>query len=221
MPQLPIKIIIADDHQFILESLEILVSTMPDYEVVGTYKNGRELFNSLRIHENIDIVMSDFNMPEMNGIELTYQIRQQYPHIKVLLLTVSEEAKTIQEAFKAGVSGYVMKKAGKAEFELALKTIASGKKYYSESVVFELLNRDKNMADLTHETIEEKLPNLSEREIEIITLIAQELSTNQIAEKLFLSPATVETHRHNILKKLGIKNSIGLVKFAMKNGLVV
>jgi DNA-binding NarL/FixJ family response regulator len=114
-----------------------------------------------------------------------------------------------------------MKKAGKAEFEVALKTIASGKKFYSESVVFELLNRDKNMADLTNETIEEKLTNLSEREIEIITLIAQELSTNQIAEKLFLSPATVETHRHNILKKLGIKNSIGLVKFAMKNGLVV
>jgi DNA-binding NarL/FixJ family response regulator len=215
------RILLADDHQFILESIEILVSTIPDYEIVGTYANGKELLYSLKIHENIDIVMSDFNMPEMNGIELTYQIRQQYPHIKVLLLTVSEEANTIQEAFKAGVSGYVMKKAGKAEFELALKTIASGKKYYSESVVFELLNRDKNIADLTHETIEEKLPNLSEREIEIITLIAQELSTNQIAEKLFLSPATVETHRHNILKKLDLKNSIGLVKFALKNGLIV
>lgn len=214
------RILIADDHQFILESIEILISTMLEYEVVGTYSNGKELLNSLRTHENIDIVMSDFNMPEMNGIELTYQIRQLYPHVKVLLLTVSEDAKTIQEAFKAGVSGYVMKKAGKAEFELALKTIASGKKFYSESVVFELLNRDKNMADLTNETIEEKLHNLSEREIEIITLIAKELSTNQIAEKLFLSPATVETHRHNILKKLGIKNSIGLVKFAMKNRLI-
>jgi DNA-binding NarL/FixJ family response regulator len=214
------RVLIADDHQFILESIEILISTMPDYEVVGTYNNGKELLNSLKIHENIDIVMSDFNMPEMNGIELTYKLRQHYPNIKILLLTVSEEAKTIQEAFKAGVSGYVMKKAGKAEFELALKTIASGKKFYSESVVFELLNRDKNMADLTNETIEEKLPNLSEREIEIITLIAKELSTNQIAEKLFLSPATVETHRHNILKKLGIKNSIGLVKFALKNRLI-
>ncbi|MEY4539000.1 MAG: hypothetical protein RLZZ306_757 [Bacteroidota bacterium] len=144
------RILIADDHQFILESIEILISTMPEYEVVGAYSNGKELLNSLRTHENIDIVMSDFNMPEMNGIELTYQIRQFYPNIKVLLLTVSEDANTIQEAFKAGVSGYVMKKAGKAEFELALKTIASGKKFYSESVVFELLNRDKNMADLTN-----------------------------------------------------------------------
>jgi DNA-binding NarL/FixJ family response regulator len=97
------RILLADDHQFILESIEILVSTIPDYEVVGTYSNGKELLNSLKTHENIDIVMSDFNMPEMNGIELTYQIRQHYPHIKVLLLTVSEEAKNIEEAFKAAM----------------------------------------------------------------------------------------------------------------------
>jgi DNA-binding NarL/FixJ family response regulator len=214
------RVLIADDHQFILESIEILVSTMPEYEVVGTYSNGKELLKALATHEKIDIVMSDFNMPEMNGIELTYQIRHRFPHIKVLLLTVSEDAATIQAAFKAGVAGYVMKKAGKSEFEIALKTIASGKKFYSESVVFELLNRDKNIADLTNETIEDKLQNLSEREIEIIKLIAKEFSTNQIAEKLFISPATVETHRHNILKKLNLKNSIGLVKFAIKNGII-
>ena len=193
---------------------------MPDFEVVGTYSNGRELLNSLAIHENIDLVMTDYNMPEMNGIELTYQIRQNYPAIKVLLLTVSEEVQTIQEAFQAGVSGYVMKKAGKEEFEKAIKIVASGKKYYSESVVFELLNRDKKMSDLVGDTIKDDLMNLSAREIEIIKLIAEEHSTNVIAEKLFLSPATVETHRHNILKKLRIKNSIGLVKFAMKNGLI-
>jgi DNA-binding NarL/FixJ family response regulator len=175
---------------------------------------------ALAVHENIDIVLTDFNMPEMDGIELTLQIRQQFPQVKVLLLTVSEDSDTIQRAFKAGVSGYMMKKAGKIEFETALKTVASGQKYYSQSVVFELLNRDKQMVDLTNATVEDKFDELSPREIEIITLIAQELSTNQIAEKLFLSPATVETHRHNILKKLGIKNSIGLVKFAMKNGLI-
>jgi DNA-binding NarL/FixJ family response regulator len=211
------RVLIADDHQFILESIEILISTMPDYEVVGTYNNGKEVLNALKIHQNIDLVMSDFNMPEMNGIELTRQIKQHYPNIKVLLLTVSEDVETIRAAFKAGVSGYVMKKAGKVEFEDALKTITSGKKFYSESVVFELLNRDKNIADLANETIEEKPHDLSEREIEIIKLICKEFSTNEIAEKLYLSPATVETHRHNILKKLGIKNSIGLVKFALKN----
>jgi DNA-binding NarL/FixJ family response regulator len=214
------RILIADDHQFILESIEILISTMPQYEVVGTYNNAKELLNSLAIYDDINLVLTDYSMPEMNGIELTYQIRQNFPNVKVILLTVSEDAKTIQEAFRAGVSGYVMKKAGKAEFEVALNTVASGKKYYSESVVFELLNRNTQVADLVNETIDDKAKDLSEREIEIITLIAKEYSTNQIAEQIFLSPATVETHRHNILKKLGLKNSIGLVKFAIKNGLI-
>lgn len=214
------KIIIADDHQFILESIEILISIMTDYEVVKICRNGAEVLKTLEEYSDVEIVLSDFSMPEMNGIELTYQIRQRFPHIKVILLTVSEDAQTIQEAFQAGVSGYIMKKAGKTEFEDALKTVASGKKYYSESVVFELLNRNKQVSDLVNETVEEKAENLSNREIEIIKLIAQEFSTNEIAEKLFLSPATVETHRHNILKKLGLKNSIGMVKFAIRNKLV-
>ncbi len=214
------RLLIADDHQFILESIEILISTMPGYEVVGIFNNGKEVLNALKVDENIDLILTDNNMPEMTGIELTYQVRQQYPHIKTILLTVSEDAETIQKAFQAGVSGYVMKKAGREEFENALKTVASGKKYYSESVVFELLNRDKNIAELANEPISEKLKNLSEREIEIIKLIANEHNTNDIADKLFLSPATIETHRHNILKKLNIKSSIGLVRFAVDNGLV-
>ncbi len=214
------RILIADDHQFILESIEILLSTMPNFEVVATHNNAKDLLRSLEIYPGIDLVMTDYNMPEMNGIELTYQIRQKFPLVKVLLLTVSEDFQTIQEAFQAGVAGYVMKKAGKEEFEKALKVIAAGQKYYSESVVFELLNRDKKMSDMVGNSLKADLVNLSGREIEIIKLIAEEHSTNVIAEKLFLSPATVETHRHNILKKLGIKNVVGLVKFAIKNGLI-
>jgi DNA-binding NarL/FixJ family response regulator len=214
------RILIVDDHEFILDSLEILLSSMTNHEVVGTYTNGKDLLNALEIYDDIDLVLSDFNMDEMNGIELTYRIRQDFPKVKVLLLTVSEDADTIQEAFRAGISGYIMKKAGKSELEKALQTIMQGQKYYSESVVFELLNRDKKMSDLVVNEIDSNLSNLSDREIEIIKLIAQEFSTNAIAEKLFLSPATVETHRHNILKKLGFKNSIALVKFAIKNKLI-
>jgi DNA-binding NarL/FixJ family response regulator len=214
------RIILADDHQFILESIEILLDTLPEIEIIGTFNNGHEVLNALKTLETVDIVLTDNNMPNLSGIELTYQIRQQYPNIKVILLTVSEDAETIQAAFNAGIMGYVMKKAGRDELETALKTVMAGKKYFSENVVFELLNRDKNIAELANEPIYDKLKNLSEREIEIIKLIANELNTNQIAEKLFLSPATVETHRHNILKKLGIKSVVGLVRFAVDNGLV-
>ncbi|MBA4853735.1 response regulator transcription factor [Emticicia sp. BO119] len=212
------RILIADDHKFILDSLEMLISTMPEHEVTGTYISGVEVLSALEKNSNIDAILSDYNMGELNGIEMTRQIKQKFPHIKVLLLTVSEDAETIKEAFEAGVSGYVMKKAGKAELQKALSTIASGEKYYSESVVFELLNRDKKIGDLVDESNTTGL--LTERELEIIRLIAQELSTNQIAEKLFISPATVETHRHNILKKLGVKNSIGIVMYAVNNKIV-
>lgn len=212
------RILIADDHKFILDSLELLIATMPEHEVLGTYTSGTEVLKALQEFNNIDAVLSDYNMAELNGIEMTRQIKQRFPHIKILLLTVSEDAQTIKEAFEAGVSGYVMKKAGKAELQRALQTIALGEKYYSESVVFELLNRDKKIADLVPESTTTSL--LTERELEIIRLIAREMSTNQIAEKLFISPATVETHRHNILKKLGAKNSIGIVMYAVNNKLV-
>lgn len=212
------RILIADDHKFILDSLEMLISTMPEHEVIGTYGSGAEVLLALEENSDVDAILSDYNMGELNGIDMTRQIKQRYPHIKVLLLTVSEDAETIKEAFEAGVSGYVMKKAGKAELQKALNTIASGEKYYSESVVFELLNRDKKIGDLVQETNTSGL--LTERELEIIKLIAKELSTNQIADKLFISPATVETHRHNILKKLGVKNSIGIVMYAVNNKIV-
>lgn len=212
------RILIADDHKFILDSLEILISTMPEHEVIGAYSSGIEVLNALEEDSDIDAVLSDYKMGELNGIRMTRQIKQRFPHIKVLLLTVSEDAGTIKEAFEAGVSGYVMKKAGKVELQKALNMIASGEKYYSESVVFELLNRNKKIGDLVQETIATDL--LTERELEIIRLIAQELSTNQIADKLFISPATVETHRHNILKKLGVKNSIGIVMYAVNNRIV-
>jgi DNA-binding NarL/FixJ family response regulator len=213
------NIFIADDHQFIIESLEYLINKIEGFRVTGTFNKGQTLLDTLLTDDEVDIILTDYQMPEMDGIELTYQIRQKYPKIKVILLTVSEEATTIEAAFKAGISGYVMKKAGKNEIEMALRMVASGKKFFSESVVSELINRDKSVAELAHEPIDQKLSQLSEREIEIIKMITHELSTNEIAEKLFISVGTVETHRHNIFKKLGIKNSIGLVKFALKNGL--
>ncbi|HEY1056207.1 MAG TPA: response regulator transcription factor [Emticicia sp.] len=212
------RILIADDHKFILDSLEMLISTMPEHEVIGTYSNGGEVLQALEKNSDVDAILSDYNMGELNGIAMTKQIKQRYTHIKILLLTVSEDAETIKEAFEAGVSGYVMKKAGKAELQKALNTIAAGEKYFSESVVFELLNRDKKIFDLVQESNQTGL--LTERELEIIRLIVKELSTNQIANKLFISPATVETHRHNILKKLGVKNSIGIVMYAVNNKLV-
>ncbi len=212
------RILIADDHEIFLDSLSMLIATFPDVEVVGNCKNALEVLDFLQ-NQTIDLLVTDYKMPQMSGIELTLQLRQKYPQIKVLMLSVSEEAEMIREAFQAGVWGYMMKKSGKTELQKAIESIKNGQRYFSESVVFELMR-----LGLTDNVPQSEMPQefvqLTEREIEIIKLITNELSSQEIAEKLFIAPKTVETHRHNILKKLGLKNTVGLTKYALKNGLV-
>lgn len=213
-----IRVVITDDHEIILDSLSLLLSRIEGIDVIGTINDSREVVDFLQDHE-ADILLTDMNMPLLSGIDLTLKIRQHFPHMKVLMLTVSEDANSIREAFRAGISGYVMKKASKAELEKALKTVARGEKYFSESVMTQLVALPTDPIRVVDEAPALLTP-LTDREIEIIRNIAQELSTNAIADKLFISPGTVETHRHNILRKLGVKNSIGIIKYAVKHGLL-
>jgi DNA-binding NarL/FixJ family response regulator len=212
------RILIADDHEIFLDSLSMLIATFPDVEVVGNCKNALEVLDFLQ-NQTIDLLVTDYKMPQMSGIELTLQLRQKYPQIKVLMLSVSEEAEMIREAFQAGVWGYMMKKSGKGELQKAVESIKNGQRYFSESVVFELMRLGLT-DNIPQNEISQEFNKLTEREIEIIKLIVNELSSQEIAEKLFIAPKTVETHRHNILKKLGLKNTVGLTKYALKNGLV-
>ncbi len=212
------KILIADDHEIFLDSLSLLVDTFEDVELVGHCKNGTEVIDFVKSH-TIDILITDYNMPLMTGIELTVFLRKNYPTVKVLMLSVSEEAEMIREAFQAGVWGYMMKRAGKAELQKAILSIQNGQKYFSESVVFELMRLGLT-DNIPKDEISTEFTQLTDREIDVIRLISKELSSLEIAEKLFISPKTVETHRHNILRKLGVKNTVGIIKYAIKNGLV-
>jgi DNA-binding NarL/FixJ family response regulator len=213
---LQMRILLVDDHEILLESLSMLISTIPNMEIVGQLNDSRKVLPFLENHE-IDLLMTDMAMPFIDGVQLTLQARQKFPNLKVLMLTVSEEAEVIREAFRAGVSGYVMKKAGKVELTMALNTLAKGEKYFGEAVMRELLSQSFDIT--TTETYAEPV-TLTNRELEIIKQIAAELSTQEIADKLFISAGTVETHRHNILRKLNVKNSIGIIKYAMKNRLI-
>lgn len=214
----PIRVLLTDDHEMILDSLSLLLSRIDGIEVVAALNDSRRVVDFLQTHE-VDVLMTDMDMPALNGIDLTLQVRQHFPKLGILMLTVSEDADNIRDAFRAGISGYVMKKAGKAELERALRTLARGEKYFSESVMTQLVALPSSDTRFTDETPAPLTP-LTDRELEIIGLVAQELSTNAIAEKLFISPGTVETHRHNIIRKLGVKNSIGIIKYAVKHGLL-
>lgn len=211
-----IKIVIVDDHQMVLESLGLLLSTVTYAEVVATFNDSRLVGKYLE-NNPVDIVVSDLHLPYLSGIDLTLQIHKNYPHIKVLLLTMSEDKIHIKEAIKAGVHGYVLKKAKKEELEKALATIANGRKYYSEDVIEVLIHTAE---DDLNEAGPATILHLTGREIQILQLIAEEYSSHEIGTKLFISLTTVETHRRNLMQKLNVKNSVGLVKYAMRHGLI-
>jgi DNA-binding NarL/FixJ family response regulator len=208
------KILLVDDHEMMLESLSLLVSTIDDMEVVAQLSDSRKVVGFLRDNE-VDILVTDYTMPYINGVELALELKPVFPTLKILMLTVLEDVKSIKEAYWAGVSGYLMKRAGRAELTMALNTIAKGNKYFNESVLQELLNETPK-----HEMEVQEMPaQLTSREIDIIKLIATEYSTQDIADKLFISVGTVETHRHNILRKLNVKNAIGIARYAFRHRL--
>lgn len=209
-----IKILVVEDHRILLESLCLLLGVIENVEVVAKASNGRDALQALE-NETVDLVMTDIGMPIMNGIEFTIKAREAFPNLKILVLTVSEDGNTIKEAIRAGAMGYVFKSAEKEELEKAINTIHAGKKYYNDEALMKL-------ADMQASELAGEIPKveLTPREIEVLKLIVQEMSGTTIAEKLFISHTTVETHRKNLFAKIGVNSTVGLVKYALKFGIV-
>ncbi len=209
------KVIVVEDHQILLESISLLVSTIPNIEFVGKASNGLKAMQILE-NKEVDIIISDVQMPVMDGIELTWKVKQQYPSIKILMLTVSEDAQTIKNALQGGADGFIFKSAEKEELEEAILCLVNNKKYFSDKAILSLAEA-QNEVFLSDKQALKTI--LTDRELQILKLISQELSGIQIAEKLFISPTTVESHRKNLFQKIGVNTSVGLVKYAMKHGL--
>jgi len=208
-----IKVLIVDDHRIILDSLSLLIGLMENIEVVGTLNDSREVISFL--HDNdTDVLMTDLNMPYINGIELSQKVRATFSEVNIIMLTVNDNPSFISDAYKMGIQGYVMKKAKRDELELAIRTVANGESYYGQEVLKALL------VDNGREKTNEKLKLLTKRELEIIQLISQEKSSAVIAKELHISAGTVEVHRSKIFKKLGVRNVVGVIKFAMKYNLI-
>lgn len=212
----PVRILIVDDHQIVLDSLRMLFDTIENISVLTTFTDSRSVLNFLENHD-VDIVISDLHMPHLTGIDLTLVLRERFPNLKILLLTMAEDASHIREAIKAGINGYILKKSGREELEKAIYTLMSGRKYYSEAVIDEL---SASTTDDLNEALPDTILHLTSREIEVIKLIANEFSTNEIAEVLCISIPTVESHRRNLMQKLNVKSVAGVVKYAMRHGLV-
>ncbi|MFN8357972.1 MAG: response regulator transcription factor [Spirosomataceae bacterium] len=215
---LPTKILIADDHQVVAESLGILLETIPNLEVIGIVNNGWQVLSFLEANST-DVVLADLHMPLLNGIDTTLRLKEKFPQVKVLMLTMSEESDLIKEAIRVGVDGYVVKKADKQELAQAIREVMDGKKYFSNPVLAKLAELPNPN---THNGKEHpsEIGVLSKREIEILRLIVQEKSNAEIADYLNLALTTIETHRSNILKKVGVRSALGLLKYALKHQLL-
>lgn len=212
-----INIIIADDHKIFLEGLSELLSKEADLNILGGAGNRLEILEILE-SRSAHLVIMDIDMGELSGIDLTEEIIQKYPDLKVLALSMHGEKNYIVKMLEAGAKGYILKNAGKEEMLNAIHTVANGNTYLSSQVSSKLIEHIINPEKTKKQNLGD-IP-ITDREIEVLRLIVEEYSNSEIAEKLFISVRTVDTHRRNLLEKLGVKNTAGLVKYALQKGLL-
>jgi DNA-binding NarL/FixJ family response regulator len=212
-----VKVFITDDHELYLEGLVLLLNKQPGLQVTGSAYTAASLLKQLP-DQDIDILLLDVHLPDMEEEELLKKIREIKPSLKILYLTIMRGTRYIHKLLKYDIHGYLLKNTNIAELTKALETVAEGKKYFSKEI--NILDTSQDFRNTV--TIEDKKVDeiLSKREIEVLTLICKEYSNSEIAKKLFLSVSTVETHRKNLIAKLGVNNTVGLVKFALKNKLI-
>ncbi len=210
------RLLIVDDHQMLLDGIRALLQDENQFEIIAEAHNGTQALSILKENE-IDIVLTDINMPEMDGITLAQKIHSDFPKSKIIALSMFSERQTIREMVDAGVSGYILKNTGKEELVSALTKIAAGGLYFGDEVTNEMM-RMMNEPEKSDE--KQNQINLTIREREILKLISKEYSNSQIANELFISERTVETHRKNIFRKTNTKSIVGLIKYAYEHQLV-
>ncbi len=211
-----INLVIADDHQMMIEGLTAMLKDEKEIKIVGTASNGLEVLEILEQHQ-VHVVLLDINMPLMDGVDTCRKIRKMHPMVNVLALTMYDEGGLITSMIKSGAKGYILKNTGKTHLLLAINAIVRGESYFPEKIkeklVLSMMNEKKHSSFTM-------LPKLTRREKEIVRLIVNEKTTQEIADLLFISVKTVETHRKNLMEKLNVRNIAGLVRIAVEKGLV-
>lgn len=206
----PIRIIIADDHQMMRQGLRALLALAPDIQVVAEASNGQEVLELVRKNTGATVLL-DLDMPVLNGLDTTVALTRQFPGTRILMLTMHAEPSLVKRCIQAGAAGYLLKTADQDELLLAIRRVAAGKSY---------VDQDLNRLSTPDSPDIAKLASLTAREREILVLIAQGKSNPEMAEMLFISIKTVDTHRVNLMRKLDIHQVALLTQFALKAGLL-
>ncbi|TAH00711.1 MAG: DNA-binding response regulator [Sphingobacteriales bacterium] len=208
-----VRIAIVDDHQIVIDGLLSMMEGHDRFKVVLQATEPKKMLQLLK-QNDVDLLLTDIMMPEMTGNQLAKEVRKQFPEIRILALSMSGQGELVNEMINdADIAGYVLKNIGKQEFLTALEKIASGGIYFSEEVLAEMI-KDSSVKKENEDT------HLTRREVEIIQLIEKEFNNKQIADRLFISERTVETHRKNIFRKTKTNSAIGLIKYAYEHRLI-
>ena len=211
------KILIADDHRVVIEGIRSALQEHPEFEVVGDAADGLQAVESAK-SLGADIVIMDVSMPNLNGIEATGQIKQFNPEIRIVIYTMYSDKELVIDLFRAGISAYVLKDDPLSDLILALQAVKGGGTYFSTLAPTILLRHVEELEEKTE--TEDPYDSLSQREREIFRLLAEGKSIKKIADQLFISPKTVETHKYNIMEKLQAASVVDLTKIAIRKNLI-
>lgn len=206
-------IILAEDHNLILEGYRMLIDSIEDLEIVATALNGQETIDALEEHKPNYLIL-DLHMPLVNGLDVLKYVSEHLPNTRVIVISMFGNPAMHREVISLGAKGYLLKNSDREEFILAMKLVMEGKSYYSPAIFTEH-TKCKNLPGTTRVS---PVANLTHREQEILSLIAQGYTNKKIASQLFLSPKTVDSHRTNLMKKIDVHNVTGLVRYALTNG---
>jgi len=214
---LNIHVLVADDHAIVREGLGTMLSNQPDMAVVGLATNGREAIRMVDEYEP-DVAIMDISMPELNGIDAISQMLPRHPNLKVIVLSIHETKPYVYRALKAGARGYLLKETAGLEVVDAVRAVYSGDRYLSQRIS-DLLN-DISLRSLDGSKEVSPLEQLSPRETEILQLVAEGKTSQEIGERLSISSKSVDTYRSRLMRKIGVKDVAGLVKFAIQHGVI-
>jgi len=214
-----IQIILAEDHNIVRNGIRSLLEKENDFEVTGEAVNGREVLELLEKGIPADIVLADMNMPELSGIELISRLKDQGAFCKVIVLSALDHEKYVVQAFHTGTSGYLLKSASPDELIFAIRHIYAGSQYICSELTSRFLNRLLSIPDVALTEFSDGI-EFSSREIEILGLVAEGYTNQEIADKIFTSKRTVEGHRQALIDKTGARNTAALIRFALVNGII-
>jgi DNA-binding NarL/FixJ family response regulator len=207
-----INILIADDHQLLIDGIKAALAGIPDIAITAEVYNGFQVLEKLDEGIQVDVILMDINMPRLDGLSATKMLHKKYPEVKVIALSQYDEKRFVKQMVKNGALGYLLKDSSRDVIETAIRTVITGKNYFCDRLSMSLVNQELKIEDS-----KSLFPKLTEREFEILRLIGDELSSQEIAEKLFISFHTVESHRAKLMSKAGVKNAAGLIRWATEN----